>query len=170
MDPAALATAVVAFLIPFVAEAAKSAAGKAGQALWEKVETMFKGKPAAETALADFKQQPADPDNQASLRKELRKLAEADKRFHEEIQQLLEAAQKAAPAGVSYHADNNSGTLAQGNNNTVVGAGGSHVGGSVGGDVVTGTKAPAFDQRGQQVGTQTNIAGDGYITNEKKQR
>ncbi|HOS80010.1 MAG TPA: hypothetical protein PLJ24_07115, partial [Anaerolineae bacterium] len=47
------------------------------------------------------------------------------------------------------------------------GAGAVQIGGSVGGDVVTGNKtaAPAFDQRGQRVQKQTNVAGDNITIN-----
>ncbi len=53
-----------------------------------------------------------------------------------------------------------SGALAQGDHATALGAGAVQVGGSVGGDVVTGNKSTTFDQRGQIVGAQTNIAGN----------
>jgi hypothetical protein len=41
-----------------------------------------------------------------------------------------------------------------------VGQGGVLVEGDVHGDVVTGQKTTLFDQRGQIVGRQTNVAGD----------
>jgi hypothetical protein len=54
-----------------------------------------------------------------------------------------------------------SGALAQGDNATALGERAVQVEGNVGGDVVTGSKATSFDQRGQTVrGPQTNIAGD----------
>jgi hypothetical protein len=52
------------------------------------------------------------------------------------------------------------GAIAQGEGATAVGAGGVHVGGNVGGDVNTGERHTLFDQRGQRVGRQTNVAGD----------
>ena len=55
---------------------------------------------------------------------------------------------------------NGSGAVAQGDHATALGEGAVQVGGDVGGDVVTGDKSTVFDQRGQQVGTQTNIAGN----------
>jgi hypothetical protein len=41
-----------------------------------------------------------------------------------------------------------------------VGAHGVLAEGNVNGDVVTGSKSTLFDQRGQQVGHQVNVAGD----------
>jgi hypothetical protein len=52
-----------------------------------------------------------------------------------------------------------SGAIAQ-SGGKAVGAGGALVEGDVHGDVVTGTKSTVFDQRGQQVDRQINIAGD----------
>jgi len=51
-----------------------------------------------------------------------------------------------------------SGAIAQGAGAKAVGQGGVLVEGDVHGDVVTGHKSTVFDQRGQQVGQQTNIA------------
>jgi len=53
-----------------------------------------------------------------------------------------------------------SGAIAQGAGAKAVGQGGVLVEGNVHGDVVTGQKTTVFDQRGQQVGQQTNIAGN----------
>jgi hypothetical protein len=52
-----------------------------------------------------------------------------------------------------------SGAIAQ-EHSVAAGAGGVAVGGDVHGDVVTGSKVTLFDQRGQQVDRQTNVAGD----------
>ena len=51
-----------------------------------------------------------------------------------------------------------SGAIAQGAGAKAVGQGGVLVEGDVHGDVVTGQKSTVFDQRGQHVGQQTNIA------------
>jgi hypothetical protein len=107
-----------------------------------------------------MKAAPEDPDNQADLRKQVRKLAEADDEFRAELQRLLAAAEAEAPGSV--HVEVRDGAAAVGPGAQAVGAGGVMVGGNVDGDVVTGNKtaAPAFDQRGQQVEQQTNVAGD----------
>ena len=159
MDPIQIATAVLTVLAPFLVEGGKAAAKKAGESLWNALEKRFQGRPAAETALVDLKQEPQDPDNQAALRKEVRKLVQADAGFRAEILDLLKAAEVASP-GVTYTATVGDGAVAQGAGATALGAGAVQVGGSVGGDVVTGSKTTAFDQRGQQVQTQTNVAGD----------
>jgi hypothetical protein len=53
-----------------------------------------------------------------------------------------------------------SGAVAQGPGATAVGERGVHVAGDVGGDIVTGDTRTVFDQRGQQVQEQHNVAGD----------
>jgi len=53
-----------------------------------------------------------------------------------------------------------SGAIAQGEGARAVGQGGVLVEGDVHGDVVTGRKVTLFDQRGQTVGRQVNVAGD----------
>ena len=160
MDPITVATGVLTVLTPFLVEGGKAVARKAGEALWATLERRFKGNPAAETALVDLKAAPEDADNQAALRKEIRKLAEADAAFQAELERLLAAAEAEAPGSV--HIEVRDGAAAVGAGAQAVGKGGVIVGGSVGGDVVTGNKtaAPAFDQRGQHVQEQTNVAGD----------
>jgi len=160
MDPITVATGVLTVLTPFLVEGGKAAARKAGEALWAALEKRFKGNPAAETALVDLKATPEDADNQAALRKEIRKLAEADAAFKAELEKLLAAAEAEAPGSV--HIAVRDGAAAVGDHATALGAGAVQIGGSVGGDVVTGNKtaAPVFDQRGQHVQEQTNVAGD----------
>ena len=68
MDPTSIATAVVAFLAPYLAEGGKAVAKKAGEALVAALERRFKGKPAAEEAMNDMKATPQDEDVQAALR------------------------------------------------------------------------------------------------------
>lgn len=160
MDPITVATGVLTVLTPFLVEGGKAAAKKAGEALWATLERRFKDNPAAETALVDLKAAPEDADNQAALRKEIRKLAEADAAFQAELERLLAAAEAEAPGSV--HIEVRNGAVAVGNHATAVGARAVQIGGSVGGDVVTGNKTAAsvFDQRGQQVQEQTNVAGN----------
>jgi hypothetical protein len=85
MDPVTIATTAVAALIPYLGEAGKKFAGKVGEAAFEKTGELYVwlkqrlgGKPAAGTALDDLAQAPDDPDNAASLRKELKKLLAED--------------------------------------------------------------------------------------------
>jgi len=160
MDPIAIATGVLTVLTPFLMEGGKAAAKKAGEALWAALEKRFKGNLVAEEALVDVKAKPQDEDNQAALRKQIRKLAEADAAFKAELERLLAAAEAEAPGSVRIEVRD--GAAAVGDHATALGAGAVQIGGSVGGDVVTGNKtaAPAFDQRGQHVQEQTNVAGD----------
>ena len=110
--------------------------------------------------MVDLQQAPQDLDGHAALRKELRKLLAEDACFRAEVEQLLVAAQ-AEVVQTSYQATmTGGGAVAQGHGATALGAGAVKVGRDVGGDVVTGTRTTAFDQRGQVVGQQTNIGGD----------
>lgn len=140
MDPMTIATGVLTVLTPFLLEGGKAAAKKAGEALWATLEKRFKGSPAAETALVDLQAAPEDADNQAALRKEIRKLAEADAAFRAELEQLLMAAQAEAPGSSYYATLTGDGAIAQGPGATALGAGAVQIGGNVGGDVVLGNK------------------------------
>jgi hypothetical protein len=113
MDVAAIATTVVAFLSPYLVEGGKAAAKKVGEKLVAAIERRFKGKPAAEEALTDVKNNPQDEDFQAALRVQLKKAMKDDNEFAAELSELLEEAEVTAPA--TYHAAvYGSGAIAQG--------------------------------------------------------
>jgi hypothetical protein len=97
MDPVTISTAAVAFLSPYLVEGGKAVAKKAGETLWSALQKRFKGKPVPETALKDLKDDPKDLDNQAALRKELRKELKADADFLAQIAKLLEDAVAPVP-------------------------------------------------------------------------
>jgi hypothetical protein len=138
MDPAAIATTVVAFLSPYLAEGGKAAAKKVGEKLVAAIERRFKGKSAAEEALEDVKNDPQDEDFQAVLRVQLKKAMKKDETFAAELATLLKEAEAAAPA--TYQATvHGSGAIAQGSGAVAAGAGGVAVGGNVGGSVSTGS-------------------------------
>jgi hypothetical protein len=139
MDPASIATAVVAFLAPYLAEGGKAVAKKIGEALVAALERRFKGKPAAEEAMNDMKATPQDPDVQAALRHQLKKALAADPEFLAELARLLGEAGTEAPA-TGYHAElYGSGAIAQGPGAVAAGEGGLAVGGDVKGDIsITG--------------------------------
>jgi len=120
MNPAAIATAVVTFLIPFLAEGGKAAAKKGGEALIAALERRFERKPAAQEALDDVKKAPQDEDFQTVLRVQLQKILAADEAFRAELTQLLQRLDAAPDAGV----------VAQGE--------GAVAAGTVGGSVVSG--------------------------------
>ena len=140
MDPVSIATAVVAFLAPYLAEGGKAAAKKVGEKIVDALERHFQGQVVPETALTDMKDEPQDPDNQASLRKEIKKALKRDADFQAELTGLLEEAQKAAPE--TYRAVvRGSGAIAQGAGAVASGAGGIAVGGNVSGGIATGEGA-----------------------------
>jgi hypothetical protein len=131
MDPAAIATAVVAFLAPYLAEGGKAVAKKVGEALVAALERRFKGQPAAEEAVHDLKATPQDADVQAALRHQLKKALAADPEFLAELARLLAELEPEAPAA-GYHAEvRGSGAIAQGTGAAAAGAGGMAISGGV---------------------------------------
>ena len=142
MDPVSIASAVVTFLIPFLAEGGKAAAKKGGEALIGALERRFKDKPAAQEALDDVKKEPQDEDLQAVLRVQLKKMLAADEAFRAELTQLVEQLKTAPGAGI----------VAQGE--------GAVAAGTIGGSVVTG--GVKLDGGSTFVGGQQVVArGDG---------
>lgn len=104
MDVAALATGIVAYLIPFLpylAKAGDKAFEEAGKqlgtgvsekfkSLWGKLMSKAESKPAAKEALSDVEKTPEDEDAQAALRLQLKKLFTEDENFAQEIALLWE--------------------------------------------------------------------------------
>jgi hypothetical protein len=145
MNPATIATAVVTFLIPLLAEGGKATAKKGGEALVAALERRFKEKPAAQEALEDVKKDPQDEDLQAALRVQLKKLLAADEAFRAELTQLLEQIKSTSGGGI----------LAQGE--------GAVAAQTVGGSIVTGGVKLGGGSTfvgGQQVVTQGNATDD----------
>jgi formylglycine-generating enzyme required for sulfatase activity len=103
MDLVAIASTATALLTPYLKKAGEKAAEEVGKKLPEKVGKMWNaimarlsGKPAAEEAVKDLVANPEDKDNQASFRKELRKLIESDAFFASILAELLKSAQHEA--------------------------------------------------------------------------
>ncbi len=137
MDPAAVATTVVAFLSPYLVEGGKAAAKKVGEKLVAAIERRFKGKHAAEEALTDVKNNPQDEDFQAALRVQLKKMMKKDETFAAELAELLDEAKAAGPP--TYQAAvYGSGAIAQGSGATAAGEGGMAVGRDVKGNISIG--------------------------------
>ena len=131
MDAVAIATTVVAFLAPYLAEGGKAAAKKVGEALVAALERRFKGQAAAEEAMSDLKATPQDVDVQATLRHQLKKALAADPEFLAELARLLEETEAGAPAA-GHHAElRGSGAIAQGEGAAAAGAGGTAISGGV---------------------------------------
>lgn len=102
VSAAALASAAVAILSPYLAELAKSGAGKLGEVtaggvgkLWARLAARLTGSGAE--AAEDARQHPDDPDAQAALRLQLRKAFEADPDFRAEVAALVAETGSAAP-------------------------------------------------------------------------
>lgn len=85
MDIATLTTTAVAVVTPYLSEGTKEAVKSGAKDLYG----WMKAKLVGTTALADLKKAPDDPDNQADLRKQLRKLLEANPALVAELQALL---------------------------------------------------------------------------------
>lgn len=110
MDPEAIAiiaSSAVNLLVLYLRGAAEEFAKKAGEGLgkvsataaWNKVKelynairTRFAGKEAAIEALVDLKKTPDDPDTQAAVRAQLRKLMQVDDAFTKQLAILLKDA------------------------------------------------------------------------------
>lgn len=135
MDPVTLAPAVLTILAPYLAKAGEKMAEEVGKSvpehagrLWSAVMAKFKTKPAAEEAARDLSQNPADADNQAAFRKEIRKAAEEDPAWLAQLTGLLEKAQKEAAQQAKISGDGNivvnvggdaHGNIVIGSNNTI---------------------------------------------------
>jgi len=85
-------------------------------------------------------------------------MGEADRRWFAET--LREEMSRLGNLARFEAALSGSGAIAQREGARAVGQGGVLVEGDVYGDVVTGRKVTLFDQRGQSVGQQVNVAGD----------
>ncbi len=133
MDPATLAALALTVLSPYLAKVGEKVAEKMGESLpthAEKLWTTLTGKldtrPAAKVAVEDLAENPADADNQAAFRKELKKALAEDPQFLAVMAELLEKAQKESQSI---------------KNSAVAGQGGIavNVGGNVKGHIVVGS-------------------------------
>ena len=130
-DLQALAQQVGTTLQPYMPlfslEAAKAAGKNVPAAIgkvWDLVKDRFAKKPAAEEALRDLLKDPNDPDLQAAVRVQLRKLLEEDAEFTATLRPVAEAA---ATQTTTYQADvkGDGNILAQGTGITInTGSGG----------------------------------------------
>jgi hypothetical protein len=90
-----LAAKAVEYLLPYLGEAVKGAAGKLGETAVDgalKLLDYLKGKLSSEdekAAIADLEAAPQDADNQADLRHRLKRALAADPEFREELETLL---------------------------------------------------------------------------------
>ncbi len=134
MDPVSVAAAIVAFLAPYLAEDGKAAAKEVGEKIVQALEHRFKEEQEAQTALADMKEDPQDKDNQADLRKKLKKALKKDAEFLNELAHLLQETEKTAP---TYQAPvQDSAPIAQGQGPVTASTRGVAVGGNVEGSII----------------------------------
>jgi hypothetical protein len=132
MDPVTLATAVLAVLSPYLVKAGEKLAEEVGGSLpenagklWTALSKKFKGKPAAEEAMADLAKKPDDEDNQAAVRKQIKKAVEEEPDLLPVLAELLENARKEA---ISIR-----GSAIAGDGSTAI-----NIGGNVQGNIVVG--------------------------------
>ena len=155
-------------LLPVMVALGNVAAGVGGNLIAEQVQRWKDRADQAEVTGWVVERAAADPDLRAALDGVLEKvdavakaqeaLSEDDRRWfsetlREEMAQLGNLARFEATLS-------GPGAIAQGEGTRAVGQGGALIEGDVHGDVVTGQKTTLFDQRGQIVGRQTNVAGD----------
>jgi hypothetical protein len=141
MEPLTLAATAVAFLSPYLVKAGEKAVEEVGKKLptavgqmWQAIMARFKDKPAAAEAVKDVVAKPQDEDNQAALRKELRKVLETEPTFVAELERLLAAAQREAGDTIT---NTGSGAVAT-HGGVAAGAGGVAVRGDVHGGITLG--------------------------------
>lgn len=107
---------LLAFILPYLlkggVELAKSAAGELGKQLsadaWdglkhlvEKIQQKASARPALQEALTDAQTSPTDPDTQAALRLQLKKLLAEDPALAAEAARLLAAAQSGGHTAIN---------------------------------------------------------------------
>jgi len=122
MDLTTLAPNLVTFLAPFLPyllkageKAVEEVSEKFGAEAWERAKTLWgtlRGKPDIESAAQDVAAMPDDPDAQAALRLQLKKLLAADEALAAELARLW---QEAEAAGVT--------VIASGERSVAVGSG-----------------------------------------------
>ena len=103
-------------------------AWEAAKEIWDQLQPMLEAKIAATEAVQDLAEGPEDPDRQAALRNQLRKILSSDQALAEQLAGIL---QSHAPS-VAYSATSQAGGIAQGERPVAAGAGGIAVGGNAG--------------------------------------
>jgi len=153
-------------MLPVMMALGSVAAGVGGNLIAEQVQRWKEQADEAQVAGWVAERAPADPGLREALDGILERLeavaqaqaglSEADRRwFTETLSQEMSQLGNLARFRATLSGP---GAIAQGEGAKAVGQGGVLVEGEVHGDVVTGHKSTVFDQRGQQVGQQTNIA------------
>ncbi len=138
ITPQDIWNALQPYLPLLLAEAAKESGKKIPAAvgkLWTALKTRLERQPAAKEALDDLTRAPDDPDFQAALRVQLKKMLSRDPAFAAELVPLLQAVREETHYHAEQHGD---GAIAQ-SGSTAVGKGGVYIGGNASGNtIVTG--------------------------------
>jgi hypothetical protein len=93
MDPVIIATSVVTWLVPYLAQAGESVTKKIGERFYAAIKARVEDKPSAKEAINDLEKAPTDEDAQAAMRVQLKKLLTEDSAFAAEVEKLLQAAE-----------------------------------------------------------------------------
>ncbi len=87
-----IAAAAVGILSPYLAKTGEVAAKELGEDLYNLLKARLGKKPAAQETLSDLEAAPEDPDLQATLRVQLKKLLAEDEEFADQLRGFLEKA------------------------------------------------------------------------------
>lgn len=141
MDIETIAITTVGLLTPYLAEAGRAAAKEMGKGAWEQVNALFRavrdrfrGNPAAAIALEDLTKAPGDPDSQAALCKELKKILRDDDVFVNHLAEIIGEVQLSVFP--SHATTIGSGVTATGKGSVVAGERGVAVGGEIRSSVI----------------------------------
>jgi len=152
MDHATIATTATALLAPALPhllsgaqKISESVLAKIGEEGWEKAKQVWRrlhpkveASPTALEAAKDLASTPDDPDCQATLRQQLKKMLGADAELAKDLAALLESLQPEASYQATVTGSDN--LIVQGKGNAVAGRGGVAIGGNVGGNLSIGGK------------------------------
>jgi hypothetical protein len=113
VEPATLAVGAVAALVPYLAEAGKGMATKAGEAVWqgcEKLWSLLKStltKPEQQSALEDLCQHPENKNVQGAATWQVEKALMADAAFAQALADVLESLPESGGQRANVVGDNN---------------------------------------------------------------
>lgn len=105
----------------------------------QEMQSRYPAQPGLQATLAQLEIQPDDQERQAAFQKEAQRAqADQDRVLLDIIRQLAEAVKTVTPSGPTTVTATGGSAVAVGQGNTVVGPRGVHVGGNVGGSIITG--------------------------------
>jgi hypothetical protein len=148
MDPATLATSVIAFLAPFLARTGKAAMDKIGsdvaeaassqvKSLYETIKRRLAGDDYAAQSLKRLEEKPDQEERQAALKGVLKELLVADAEFQSAVARMVAEAQRAGGAAGTTILVSGSGSAA-----TQGGVAAGQGGQAAGGNIVNSSRGP----------------------------